>query len=133
MKELSIDEVNQIIDRINRQCNDYKVKEQLQLIQDRLNSKNSLRLFNSIENFKNSILMLIPRYRKKVESNKIHDAMSEIQSIVEKNIITPKLFKDKVIKGYPSELGRIVDTYLDLEYGVEFNEENNSLKRLNID
>lgn len=132
MEELNKKRICKIITKIMNDCNDTKVQEKLQLIYNRLNDKNSLQKQGFIQRLKSRIYMLSPKYRREWEMEKIKISMKELEEVVSENILTDKIFRHKVLKDYESELGGTINRFLDLHFGVVFDENGNSLKRYDI-
>ena len=117
---------------IREECNNINVKQQLQLIYDRLNEKNSLESISLIQRAKNVILRLNPKYRRELEESRMQVAIKELGEVISNYIITEQIFKHDVLKGESSSLGDAVDGFLDMYFGIEFNEDDNTLKRYQI-
>ena len=132
MEELNKNTIGKTILRIINECNELKAKEKLELIYNRLNSKNSLEKHGLIQRLKSTIYRLNPKYRKESEIEKMKTALKEIEEVVSEHILTDKIFQHKVLKDYSSELGSAINVFMDLHFGVVFNEEDNSLKRYEI-
>ena len=133
MEKINKNQLTKRVLKTMEECRDPKVLERLQTIFDRLNDNSSLEKNGLIQRLKNAIYSWNSKYINEEEIENVRISIKELEEIVSTSILTEKVFQNRNFEDFQSDLEIEINNFLDLHFGVVFNEQDNSLKRYDIE